>query len=156
MSRAQTSKVSDFDFYSDKATNLAEISKMMRDYGVSQQMMSKKDLSELLRSINFHYHKRSDLSELDYNLFIHYIFQASCFIFKHEKHSQNLQDLIQYFRDYAFQKGQSTGLFDDPKSLGNLSKHQKDKIKEIEDRLNQNTEGSNIYPPGYNLTKEID
>ena len=99
MSRAQTSKASDFDFYSDKTANLAEISKMMRDYGVTQQMMGKKNLSELLRSINFHYHKRPDQGELDYNLFIQYIFQASCFLFQHSKLSQNLQELIQHFGD---------------------------------------------------------
>ena len=91
MTRAQTTKASDFDFYSDKSINLAELSKMMRDYGVGQQMMSKNALSDLLRAINQHYSKRPDLGDLDYNGFVQYVFQASNYLYKNEKCVENLQ-----------------------------------------------------------------
>ena len=70
MTRTQTRKVENFDFYSDKAISQSEIAKLLRDHGVAQQMVGKFALIELLRSINSTFAKKNDLSDLNYALFL--------------------------------------------------------------------------------------
>ena len=51
MTRTQTSKNnSGFDFYSDKTMNHAELTKLIRDHGVTLKMLSKNDFASLLKS----------------------------------------------------------------------------------------------------------
>ena len=52
MTRTQTSKVDAFDFYSDKTINMAELNKMLRDNGLTNNMFPKKHLEGLLKLVN--------------------------------------------------------------------------------------------------------
>ncbi len=54
--------------------NLAEMYKMLKDHGISSKIISKNDLQNIMRSLNWHLNGRGDLTPLDYDGFVEYFF----------------------------------------------------------------------------------
>ena len=62
--------------------NFSELSKLLRDYGISQKTFSKSDLTNLLKSYFQHFLKRNDLGELTFSNFIQFLTQLGITLFK--------------------------------------------------------------------------
>lgn len=81
MTRTQTRKVENFDFYSDKTISQSELSKLLQDHDVKQLQLGKFAMIDLHRSVNLAFARKNDLSDLSYELFVHFLVQLSLHLF---------------------------------------------------------------------------
>ncbi len=61
--------------------NLAEMYKMLKDHGISSKIITKNDLTNIMRSLNKYLNGRADLTPLNYEGFVEYFFQIAYFIY---------------------------------------------------------------------------
>lgn len=54
--------------------NLAEMYKMLKDHGVSSKIITKNDLTNIMRSLNKYLNGWADLIPLNYDGFVEYFF----------------------------------------------------------------------------------
>ena len=66
MTRSQHKKIQNFEYFSDKSINVAEMNKLLRDHDITQNMLNKDQLQVLVRLV-----KRLDLGALDQAAYMH-------------------------------------------------------------------------------------
>lgn len=125
---------------------IAEIMKMLRDHHVTNRIISKSNVSEIVRRIQ----PNSTLLPLTYSLFVEFFIQLA-FVIHSYPPADGLLKLIKFFEDSARSRGQSTLLYEDPDAttLGD---------RKVIDELNRRIKVNPSYslPEGYSKVIERD
>lgn len=133
---------------------IAEIMKMLRDHYVTNRIISKTKVSEIVRQVQ----PNSTPMPLNYNVFVEFFIQLGYVIYTsppnnmtHLSPADALLKLIAFFEESARSKGHSTLLYEDPDatSMGD---------KKVLDELNRRIMVNPNYslPEGYTKTVEKD
>jgi hypothetical protein len=105
---------SNFDQLTEKAQiiHAGEISKMLKDHNVGKEMITKEQLTALMRTINGRIIKRRDLSGLQFEGFHQFIIQASNFIYSkppldisHLPTVESIKALVAHFEKATRERG---------------------------------------------------
>ena len=134
--------------------SVAEIMKMLRDHYVTNRIITKTKISEIVRQV----HLNSSPLPLEYKYFVEFFIQLGYIIYTsppnnmiHLTPAETLMKLITFFEESARSRGQSTLLYEDPDatSLGD-----KKIIEELNKRIAINPNYS--LPEGYTKVIEKD
>jgi len=115
----------DFDDMGRKTEqiNLAEVTKILKEHNTFPNLISKDEISSLIRLINIHSNQENsnDIAMLDYGQFLQLIPQLALLCFSrppidksHLPPVESLRALLQQWEDATRARGKSTQLFEDP------------------------------------------
>ena len=132
--------------------SVAEIMKMLRDHYVTNRIITKAKISEIVRQV----HSNASPLPLEYRYFVEFFIQLGYVIYTsppnnmiHLTPADTLMKLITFFEESARSRGQSTLLYEDPdaSSLGD---------KKILEELNKRIIINPSYPLPEGYTKVVE
>jgi len=131
---------------------IAEIMKMLRDHHVTNRIIGKSKVSEIIRQVQ----PNNAPLPITYGLFVEFFIQLGYVIYtgppnnmSHLTPAETLTKLITFFEESARSRGQSTLLYEDPdaSSLGD---------KKVIDELNRRIKANPNYPLPEGYTKAVE
>ena len=108
---------------------------------------------ELLRGVNLTCAGKNDLSDLSYELFVHFLVQLSMHLFNAKAPRDSVEALVKQFEQAVSHRNHSTQLYSDPRGLQTLSAEQQEMITKLEANLRVNPHV--LMPQGYQVVKEV-
>jgi hypothetical protein len=125
---------------------IAELMKMLRDHHVTNRIVSKSNVSEIVRRVQ----PNNTLLPLSYLLFVEFFIQLAFVIYSYPS-ADALLKLIKFFEDSARSRGQTTLLYEDPDATTLVD-------RKVLDELNRRIKVNPSYslPEGYSKIIERD